>query len=132
MLHALSQSRPGPYQIQAAISALHCEAENWAATDWPQILGLYSALYQLAPTPVVALNHAVALAHSGDTRAAMLALNPLETELAEYQPFYAARAELLAKAGKPADAYQDYARAIKLATAPEAQAFLRQKQQELP
>lgn len=130
LLHALAQSRPGPYQIQAAISALHCEAESWAKTDWPQILALYAALYKLAPTPVVALNHAVAKAHAGKPEQALAALLKLETELEGYQPFHAAKADLLARCGH--GARLEYDRAISLTTAPEEQAFLRRKQQELP
>ncbi len=130
LLHALAQSRPGPYQIQAAISALHCEAESWAATDWPQILALYDALYASAPSPVVALNRAVAKAHAGAPEAALKALKALEPELTGYQPFHAAKAELLARCGLPAQA--EYARAISLTTTPEEQAFLRQKQQNSP
>ncbi len=130
LLHALAQSRPGPYQMQAAISALHCEAQSWAATDWPQILALYDALYQRAPSPVVALNRAVAKAHAGAPKAALATLSALESQLRGYQPFHAAKAELLARCGQPAHA--EYARAIALTTAPEEQAFLRQKQQNSP
>ncbi len=130
LLHALSQRRPGPFQIQAAISALHCEAESWAKTDWPQILALYAALYKLSPTPVVALNHAVAKAHAGAPKPALEALLKLETALEGYQPFHAAKADLLAQCGHAAQ--QEYARAISLTTAPEEQAFLRRKQQDLP
>ena len=132
LLHALAQSRPGPYQIQAAISALHCEAEGWEKTDWPQILGLYDALYKCSPTPVVALNRAVAQAHAGAPQAALKALTPLENALQAYQPFYAARAELHSQCGQAKAAYHDYARAIALTTSPEAQEFLRRQQQELP
>ncbi len=127
LLHALAQSRPGPYQIQAAISALHCEAESWAATDWPQILALYGALYKLSPTPVVALNRAVAKAHAGAPNAALAALLKLEASLEGYQPFHAAKAELMAQCGHAA--WSEYERAISLTPAPEEQAFLRRKQQ---
>ena len=130
LLHALAQSRPGPYQIQAAISALHCEAKSWPATDWPQILALYGALSKLSPTPVVALNHAVAKAHAGAPEVALAELAKLETSLEGYQPFHAAKAELLAQCGQPARV--EYARAIALTTAPEEQAFLRRKQQNSP
>ncbi len=130
LLHALAQSRPGPYQIQAAISALHCEAESWESTDWAQILALYDALYARAPSPVVALNRAVARAHAGAPEAALATLDRLAPELEGYQPFHAARAELLAQCGQ--EARQEYDRAISLATAPEILAFLRRKRQELP
>ena len=132
LLHALAQNRPGPYQIQAAISALHCEAPDWHSTDWAQICALYGALYTLSPTPVVALNQAVAQAHAGMPEAALLALAPLADPLQDYQPFYAARAELRANCGLVDQARQDYERAIALTAAPEAQAFLRKKWQELP
>lgn len=130
LLHALAQSRPGPYQIQAAISALHCEAVCWDATDWPQILALYEALYRLSPTPVVALNRAVAEAHAGAPEVALGALAALAPALDGYQPFHAAKAELLARCGHAARL--EYERAISLTSAPEEQAFLRRKQQELP
>lgn len=132
LLRALGQKRPGPYQIQAAISALHCEAQSWENTDWPQILGLYEALYRHNPTPVVALNRAVALAHTGAADAALKALATLEDPLKNYQPYYAARAELRAQLGQTEAAKADFAHAIALTTAPEEQAFLRRKQQELP
>jgi len=127
LLHALAQSRPGPYQIQAAISALHCEAPSWEATDWPQIHALYGALYNLSPTSVVALNRAVAEAHAGAPEAALAAIEALDTDLAGYQPFHAARADLRAQCGRVAAARLDYERAIDLATAPEDREFLRRK-----
>lgn len=132
LLHALAQSRPGPYQIQAAMSALHCEAASWASTDWPQILALYTALYRLSPTPVVALNRAVAEAHAGAPKAALASLEALEIALEGYQPFHAARAELLVQNGQAAAARLEYDRAIGLTTAPEERAFLRRKLLDLP
>jgi len=129
LLHALAQNRPGPYQIQAAISALHCEAKSWETTDWTQILALYGALYKRSPTPVVALNRAVAKAHAGAPEAALATILDLEAALKGYQPFHAAKAELLAQCGQPAQ--NEYARAIALTSAPEEQAFLRRKQQEI-
>lgn len=132
LLHALAQNRPGPYQIQAAISALHCEAAGWAQTDWAQICALYEALYAHSPTPVVALNRTVALAHSGAPQTALLALEPLASALADYQPFYAARAELQAKCGAPEAARRDYECAIAMTAAKDERAFLEKKLQELP
>ncbi|MBL1438129.1 MAG: sigma-70 family RNA polymerase sigma factor [Rhodobacteraceae bacterium] len=132
LLHALAQSRPGPYQIQAAISALHCEAASWAETDWPQILALYGALFKLSPTPVVALNHAVAKAHAGAPKGALASLEALASALEGYQPFHAARAELLAQCGQAHAARLEYDRAIGLTSAPEEQAFLRKKLSDLP
>ncbi len=132
LLHALAQSRPGPYQIQAAISALHCEAESWATTDWAQINALYGALYRLSPTPVVALNHAVAEAHAGEPKEALTKLGELQMALEGYQPFHAARAELLAQCGKIPAARLEYKHVISLTIAPEERAFLLKKLSELP
>lgn len=132
LLHALALSRPGVYQIQAAISALHCEAPSWAKTDWPQILALYRALYRLSPTPVVALNSAVAEAHAGSPTASLASLEALRPELDGYQPFHAARAELLAQCGDAQAARLEYDRAISLTSAPEERTFLSKKQLELP
>ena len=81
---------------------------------------------------MVALNQAVAMANAGEVLPALEALKSLEAVLEDYQPFYAARAELLARVGQPEAARADYTRSIQLATAPEEQAFLRQKRQELP
>ena len=127
LLRALGQRRPGPYQIQAAISALHSEAPSREATDWPQILGLYNALYALTPTPVVALNRAVALANTGALEAALNALAPLESQLKAYQPFYAARAELYARAGQITAARADYIHALSLTSAKDEKLLLRHK-----
>ncbi|MGJ8527113.1 RNA polymerase sigma factor [Maritalea sp.] len=84
----------GPYQMQAAISGLHCSAASWAETDWQQIAALYGALAAFDPSPVVKLNAAMAVANMGNPREALENLVELETPLSEYQPFYAARAEV--------------------------------------
>lgn len=92
--------------------------------DWPQIAALYSRLRALEPTPVVALNHAVALAEAGDRETALLRLVELQDELADYQPFHAAHAELLSRTGRTAEARAAYATAIRLAASPADRAFL--------
>ncbi len=103
---------PGPYQLQAAINAVHADAARPEETDWPQILALYDHLLALYPTPVVALNRAVALAEVRGADAGLAALEPLSLD--NYQPYHVVRAELLARRGRPADADAAYARALEL------------------
>lgn len=93
---ALEFGRLGPYQVQAAIAALHCQAPSFAQTDWPQIATLYRALYQLQPTPVIRLNQAVALSNAGFDQAARALLFELQEEggLDDYAPYFAAWAHL--------------------------------------
>jgi predicted RNA polymerase sigma factor len=124
---AMARGAPGPYQIKAAISALHC-AEG--PTDWPQIAALYAALAHIEPTPVVRLNHAVAVAEAGEPRAALNILDTLEG-VQDYQPYHAARAMVLARLSSPA-ARDAYDRAIALATTEADARFLREKQARLP
>ncbi len=98
---ALGIRQPGPYQIQAAISALHAQAAQPADTDWPQIAALYTSLARLTPSPVIELNRAVALgmAHGPLYGIMLLDQLKLEDELGEYHLFHAARADLLRRAG---------------------------------
>ncbi len=112
---AMALGAPGPFQIKAAISALHMEAEAPVATDWRQIVLLYDALHVYEPSPVVRLNRAVALSETGATDAALVELDALAADLSRYQPFHAARAELLARAGRTAAARAAYDAAIALA-----------------
>ncbi len=113
---ALMARRRGPYQIQAAISALHAQAPSAAETDWRQITLLYEALAALTPSPVVALNHAVAVAMAdGPERGLALLDNPaLADDLRDYHHYYAARADLLRRARRPAEAAAAYQRALAL------------------
>ncbi|HMS62552.1 MAG TPA: sigma factor [Solirubrobacteraceae bacterium] len=113
---ALRLRRPGPYQLQAAISALHAQAPHADATDWPQIAALYGRLAQLAPSPVVEVNRAVAVAFAQTPQAGLDVLAPLLADdgLAGYQPLHAAHAELLRRAGDGAGAASAYERAIAL------------------
>jgi RNA polymerase sigma-70 factor (ECF subfamily) len=124
---AISRARPGPYQIKAAIAACQCRSPP----DWPQIAALYAGLYQHEPTPVVHLNHAVALAEAGDLPAALSMLAALEVTLADYQPYHAALAEYLARDGRTGPALQAYARAIALAASPADAAFLASRRRRL-
>jgi RNA polymerase sigma factor (sigma-70 family) len=108
---AMSRSAPGPFQIKAAISALHSSAVHAQSTDWPQIVALYDALLRYEPTDVVRLNRAVAQAETGDVTGALAALETLSLD--GYQPFHAARADLRARIGDTG-AESDYQRAIAL------------------
>jgi RNA polymerase sigma-70 factor (ECF subfamily) len=109
LTRALALRRPGPYQLQAAIAELHTEDP----VDWPQVAALYGALARLDPSPVVAVNRAVAVGMAGDPRGG-LALLDAAPGLDAYQPLHAARAELLRRAGDHDDADAAYARAIAL------------------
>jgi RNA polymerase sigma-70 factor, ECF subfamily len=113
---ALPRGRPGPYQIQAAIAALHADARSFAETDWAQIAGLYGALMRLDPSPVIELNHAVAVSFADGAERGLELLRPLlsESSLERYQLLYAAHAELLRRAGDPGGAIEAYERAIAL------------------
>ncbi len=113
---ALALRRPGPYQLQAAIAALHVQAPSAAQTDWSQIADLYGALARLAPSPVVEVNRAVAVAFARGPHAGLELLAPLlaEPALERYQPLYSAHAELLARVGDRDGASLAYERALAL------------------
>jgi RNA polymerase sigma-70 factor, ECF subfamily len=109
----LREDRPGPYQLQAAINAVHSDAATAAATDWRQILTLYDHLAALTPTPVVALHRAVAVAEVYGPAAALPLVEALE-ELDRHSTRHAVRADLLARLGRPAEAVAAYDRAAAL------------------
>ncbi|MGW8567357.1 RNA polymerase sigma factor [Isoptericola sp. NPDC055881] len=111
---ALAARRPGPYQVQAAIAALHCRAATARETDWAEILALYDVLLEMAPTPVVALNRVVALAevHGPDAGLAAVAELALAPELEGYHLLPALHADLLVRAGRPAEAAVELCRAL--------------------
>jgi RNA polymerase sigma-70 factor (ECF subfamily) len=132
LLTCLGQRRPGPFQIQAAISAVHAQAGNTAETDWPQIAGLYNALSQMTPSAVITLNHAVALAHAETAEAGLALLETAADDLSDYQPYHAARADLLNRCGRTKDAKAAYQRAIDLSANTAEQTFLKQRLSELP
>jgi RNA polymerase sigma-70 factor, ECF subfamily len=126
---ALAAHRPGPYQIQAAIAALHARADRPQDTDWPQIATLYAGLLRLVPTAVVELNAAVALAMAGGPNALAEGLNWIDriesrAELVDYYLLPAARADLLRRAGRPADARTAYQQALALAANASQRAYL--------
>jgi RNA polymerase sigma-70 factor (ECF subfamily) len=114
---ALRMRRAGPYQLQAAIAALHCQAASAGGTDWPQIAALYGELARLQPTPVVALNRAVAIAMAGAPGDGLSLLDgpELASALDNYHLYHAARADLLRRAGLNPEAANAYLRAIALA-----------------
>ncbi len=117
---------PGPYALQAAIAALHAEAPDAASTDWPQILALYDVLMHTAPTAVVALNRAVALAEVRGPEAGLAEVEALAAgdALRGYGPLHAARADMLRRLGREADAREAYRRAAELVANPSERAFL--------
>ena len=126
----LRRNRPGPYQIQAAINAVHSDAPDAAATDWNQILQLYDQLIAVTPTPVVALNRAVALA---EIRGAEDALSTIERlDLDDYYLFHAVKADLLSRIGRNGDARRAYANAITLTANSAERAFLERARNALP
>ena len=108
----LRRNQPGPFQIQAAINAVHADSATAADTDWRAVLALYDQLLALTPTPVVAMNRAIAVAevHGPDDALALLDALALE----DYQPFHATRADLLRRAGRDIEAAGAYERAIEL------------------
>lgn len=121
--------RPGPYQIQAAISALHAQAERAEDTDWSQIAALYHELMKLTPSPVIELNRAVALAMAdGPLKGLKLLDQPLlKQELSNYYLFHAARADLLRRVGRMGDARDAYTLALNLCQNERERAFLRRR-----
>jgi RNA polymerase sigma-70 factor (ECF subfamily) len=110
----LRRNLPGPYQIQAAINAVHSDAATAAATDWSQIVQLYDQLLAFVPTPIVALNRAVANAERDGPAAGLALVEGLD--LGGYHLFHATRAELLDRVGRPADAIAAYDAALALVT----------------
>jgi RNA polymerase sigma factor (sigma-70 family) len=115
---ALALRVPGPYQVQAAIAALHAEAAGYERTDWPQIRLLYDRLQALAPSPVVLLNRAVATRYVVGPEAALAEISPLAAELDGYRLFHALRAGLLAGLGRDDEARDASERALALAGNP--------------
>ncbi|MFE6200866.1 RNA polymerase sigma factor [Streptomyces sp. NPDC057838] len=124
----LRRGRPGPYQIQAAIQAVHSDAPTADATDWGQIRHLYDQLMAVAPSPVVALNRAVAVAETEGPDAALALLDGLGLD--GYHVFHAVRADLLRRLGRTAEAVRAYEKAIGLAENPAERAFLERRRRE--
>jgi RNA polymerase sigma-70 factor (ECF subfamily) len=119
----LRRDQPGPYQLQAAINAVHTDATGFAETDWLQIVGLYDQLLAVAPTPVVALNRAIALGEVQGPAAALALIDELDLE--RYHAFHAARADLLRRLGRTDEAAAAYERGAELAPTDAEREFLR-------
>jgi RNA polymerase sigma-70 factor, ECF subfamily len=126
---ALCAQQPGPYQLQAAIAALHAQAETAAATDWPQIAALYGQLVRLNPTPVVALNHAVAvaMARGPEEGLALVERTGAAGGLEDYSLYHAARADLQRRLGRVREAIAAYERALALTSNRIEHAYLRRR-----
>jgi RNA polymerase sigma-70 factor (ECF subfamily) len=117
----------GPYQLQAAIAALHSESKSWEETDWHQIVLLYDALLRLSDSPVVRLNRAVALSHFAGPEIALGEVNDLAIALGDYHLFHSTRAELLDRLGEPALAREARLRALELCQNPAERSLLERK-----
>jgi RNA polymerase sigma-70 factor (ECF subfamily) len=130
---ALRPGRPGPYVLQAAIAAVHAEAPAAADTDWPQIAGLYRELLRRLPTPVVALNRAVAVAMAYGPEQGLELAEALAAEgaLDDYYLLHSTRADLLRRLGRDREARAAYERALELATNPVERAFLTRRLAEV-
>ena len=124
---AMQVGRPGPYQIQAAIAALHAEAERPQDTDWPQIAALYGVLVAVTPSPVVELNRAVAVAMADGPAMGLRQIDGLDDRLDGYHLFHATRADLLRRLDRPQEAAAAYERALSLATNPVERSFLERR-----
>jgi RNA polymerase sigma-70 factor (ECF subfamily) len=127
----LRRSAPGRYQIQAAINAVHSDAPTAADTDWSQVVALYDQLLAVTPTPVVALNRAVAVAEVDGPAAGFAEVEELAGELGRYHLFHATRADLLRRLGRLAEAANAYADAVELAANDAEISFLRARQREV-
>ena len=119
--------RPGPYQIQAAIAALHAEAPSWEAIDWEEIVALYTLLLAHQPSPVVRLNRAIALRHLAGAAASLAEVDRLTGELDGYHLLHATRAELLRDLGRQEEARAEDQRALELTHNPAERELLRRR-----
>jgi RNA polymerase sigma-70 factor (ECF subfamily) len=122
---AMRHNRPGPYQVQAAIAALHSRAATAAETDWAGIDGLYLALERMQPSPVITLNRAVAVAKLHGPQAALDMIDPLEAQLGGYFHYFGARGAFLMQLGRAREARTAFDRAIALAGSPAEAAHIR-------
>jgi RNA polymerase sigma-70 factor (ECF subfamily) len=130
---ALASRRFGPYSLQAAISAVHAEAPAPEATDWPQIVALYDVLARLDPSPIIALNRAVAVAMRDGPAVGLRLIEEILKggELADYHLAHAAHADLCRRLGRNFEARASYARALALARQEPERRFLKQRLAEL-
>ncbi len=124
---ALAQRRPGRYQVEAAIAAVHCQSASVESTDWAQIVDLYATLRDIAPSAVVALNHAVAIAEAGSPAAGLALADDVSEALDSYHLLHSTRAELLARLGRDREAVAAYDRALELVTNDAERAHLQRR-----
>jgi RNA polymerase sigma-70 factor (ECF subfamily) len=122
---------PGRYQVLAAINAVHTSARDVRDTDWSQVVALYDQLVRLDPSPIVALNRAIAVAELDGPEVALAAVDRLEDKLAGYHAYHAARADLLRRLGRSQDSRAAYDRAIELAGNTAETAYLTRRRDEL-
>ena len=120
----IRRDQPGPFQLQAAIQAVHCDADIYEATDWPQIVALYDHLLSIAPTPVVMMNRAIAIAEIEGPDTALHQLDATAPDLSGYHLMHAARATMLGRLGRQEDARIAFERASELAVSPADREFL--------
>lgn len=128
-----ARAQIGPYTIQAAISAVHAEAMNAAATDWDQIVGLYDALYHAEPSPIVALNRAVAVGMRDGPEAGLATIDAIlaNGDLRDYRLAHAARADMCRRLGRDAEARTSYQRALELTQLEPERRFFERRLKEL-
>jgi RNA polymerase sigma-70 factor (ECF subfamily) len=119
--------RPGPYQIEAAIQAVHCESSTWEGTDWPQLAKLYSLLEAYDATPVVGLNRAIVIGQVEGPEVALGLVEALKGSLGGYYLFHATRAALLQQVGRSDEAGQANWEALRLTSNAAEQAMLRDR-----
>jgi RNA polymerase sigma-70 factor, ECF subfamily len=127
----IRRGQPGPFQLQAAIQAVHCHADSFEATDWRQIVALYDHLFSVMPTPVVALNRAIAIAEIEGPGAALARLDTIAPGLNNYHLMHAARGTMLRRLGRRDAAQAALARAARLAPTETERVFLMQQLEEL-
>jgi RNA polymerase sigma-70 factor (ECF subfamily) len=128
-LHASGRGRPGQYQLLAAINAVHTDAPTAADTDWAQVSALYTQLYALSPSPIVALNRAVAVAELDGPAVALAEVDRLD--LASYHPWHATRAELLRRLGRSEESRAAYDAALALIDNEAERAYLSRRRGQL-
>jgi RNA polymerase sigma-70 factor (ECF subfamily) len=123
---AMRHRRPGPYQVQAAIAAMHARAATAGQTDWGEIAALYGALERMRPSPVITLNRAVAISKTEGPQAALALLEPIADRLSGYFYFHGARGHFLQQLGRAHEAREAFGQAIALANTPAEAAHIRQ------
>jgi RNA polymerase sigma-70 factor (ECF subfamily) len=128
---AAAGAAPGPYQILAAINAVHTSARDMRDTDWSQVLALYDQLVRLDPSPIIALNRAIAVAELDGPQVALAAVDRLEHRLAAYHAYHATRADLLRRLGRSQESRAAYDKAIELAGNTAETAYLTRRRDQL-